>query len=341
MNTTTTTTATSQICPDIGAWRAWLDHECTMPEPERQQPAMQGHLSSCPACQRLVAELRDDASSVSNVLAALAPGRDPNPAEVGVARERLERRRRRAPPIADPTRARMKVLEPFPMFMSRLSMPWRVAGSGLAAALVLAVVVAFTPEGGSAAAAFLAQFRSQQVSVIEVTPQSQADIMRSLDALGNLGTVQTPTGNGETRTGALAREVAGQPKAVSLAEAAQTVGFSLSTPDVATLPAGIDKTPSVRVSPGSQVRFTFDKVKARAYYQSTGHPEVTLPDKFNGATLSVTIPSAAILHYGTGPSSNNDVVVVEAGELVVDVQGNVSLPEMRDFLLGLPGLPRT
>jgi hypothetical protein len=31
--------------------------------------------------------------------------------------------------------------------------------------------------------------------------------------------------------------------------------------------------------------------------------------------------------------------VVQAGELVVDVQGNVSLPEMRDFLLGLPGLP--
>ena len=35
------------------------------------------------------------------------------------------------------------------------------------------------------------------------------------------------------------------------------------------------------------------------------------------------------------------MIVVEAGELVVDVQGNVSLPEMRDFLLGLPGLPRT
>src|SRR5437016_1520790 len=217
----TTTTATSQICPDIGAWRAWLDHECTMPEPERQQPAMQGHLSSCPACQRLVAELREDASSVGNLLAALAPGRVPNPAEVGVARERLEWRRRKAPPSADSTRSRTKVLDSLPMLMTRVSTPWRVAASGLAAALVLALVVAFTPEGGSAAAAFLAQFRSQQVSVIEVTPQSQADIMRSLNALGNLGTVQTPTANGETRTGALAREVAGQPKTVSLAEAAQ------------------------------------------------------------------------------------------------------------------------
>ena len=255
MNTSTTTTTTTQICPDIGAWRAWLDHEYVMPEPEpeQQQAAMQGHLSGCPACQRLLAELREDASSVGNALLVLAPGRVPNAAEVVVARERLERHRRQAPPIADSTRPRTRVLEPFPMFMTRISTPWRVAASGLAAALVLALIVAFTPEGGSAAAAFLAQFRSQQVSVIEVTPQSQADIMRSLNALGNLGTVQTPTGNGETRTGALATELAGQPKAVSLAEAAQTVGFSLSTPDVATLPAGIDKTPSVRVSRSASV----------------------------------------------------------------------------------------
>ena len=36
---------------------------------------------------------------------------------------------------------------------------------------------------------FLAQFRSEQVTAIEVTPQSQTEIMRTLNALGNLGTV--------------------------------------------------------------------------------------------------------------------------------------------------------
>jgi hypothetical protein len=68
---------------------------------------------------------------------------------------------------------------------------------------------------------------------------------------------------------------------------------------------------------------------------------VSLPDKFNGASLSVSIPSAALLSYGSGGSSRDELIVAQAGELVVDVQGNVSLPEMRDFLLGLPGLPPT
>jgi hypothetical protein len=221
-----------------------------------------------------------------------------------------------------------------------MSTPWRVAGGAVAAAVVLACVVAFTPEGNSAAAAFLAQFRSQQVSVVEVTPESQADIMRALTALSNLGTVQTPAGSGSTRPQELAREAAGQSSMVSLADAVRTVGFTPRTPDPATLPAGVTRTPTVRVVSGTQLRFTFDKSKARAYYQSTGHPEVSLPDKFDGASLTVTVPPAVLLNYGAASSSSRqEVVVVEAGELVVDTQGNVTLPEMRDFLLSLPGLP--
>ena len=101
---------------------------------------------------------------------------------------------------------------------------------------------------------------------------------------------------------------------------------------------GLDQPPTVQVMPANQVRFTFDKTKASAYFKSTGHPEVSLPDKFDGATLVVSIPSAAVLQYGTS-SARDALIIGEAGELVVDVQGNVSLDELRDFLLGLPGLP--
>ncbi len=163
--------------------------------------------------------------------------------------------------------------------------------------------------------------------------------MRSLTALGNLGTVQIPGGGTATRPQDVARAAAGQTRDVSLADASKTVGFTLLTPDPSTLPATAGKTPTIRVSSGSQFRFTFDKNKARDYFQSTGHPDVNLPDKFDGASLVVTIPSAAILSYSGGQTSREDLAVVEAGELVVDVQGNVSLPEMRDFLLSLPGLP--
>ena len=50
------------------------------------------------------------------------------------------------------------------MFLTRISTPWRVAVGGLAAAVALSLLVAFTPEGSAAAASFLAQFRSQQVA---------------------------------------------------------------------------------------------------------------------------------------------------------------------------------
>ena len=319
----------SRNCPDIGDWRAWLDRE--------DYPAsIAQHLPGCPACRRLVADLDQEAAEVQNSLSALAPGRSPSAAEVSLARERLEWRRRRPARALTPVRP----LESLPMLLSGLSIPWRIAGSGMAAALALTLIIALTPGGGAAAASFLAQFRSQQVTAVEVTPQTQGAIVRTLNALGNLGTIKTPgSGDQPARPEAVARRTTEQTRTVSLAEASQAVGFTLQTPDASTLPAGLDKTPQVRVMPGSQVRFTFDRNKARAYFQSSGHPELSLPDKFDGATLVVSIPSAAVLEY-RGAASRDALVVGEAGEVVVDAEGGgVTLPEMRDFLLGLPGLP--
>ena len=337
-------TIASRPCPDLGVWRAWLDHE-------DDSPGLPEHLSTCPACQRLVADLRDDAVAIGRSVSALAPTRLPSAAEVASARERLSRPGagdlqrpvrtgpgERLQPVGTQPGGR---LQPVGRggFVSRVSTPWRIAGSGLAAAVALTLVVAFTPGGGAAAASFLAQFRSQQVTPIEITPQSQGQIVRTLNALGEYGTIKTGQNGQPTRPEAVARGAAEQARTVSLAEAAQSVGFSILTPDPATLPAGVDKTPVVRVVPGSQVRFTFDKNKARAYFQSSGHPEVSLPDKFDGATLVVSIPSAAVLEYGD-KASKNALIVGEAGEVLVDVEGGkASLPEMRDFLLGLPGLP--
>jgi hypothetical protein len=320
------------VCPDIGAWRAWLDHEVDLPEASR-------HLETCPACQRLVDDLREESLYAHQSLAGLAPLQldVPTAADIALARERVEWKHaangRRRP--SEP--ARQSRLEPIPVFFSRFSTPWRVAAGGLAAAVALTLVVAFTPEGNSAAAAFLAQFRSQQVQAIEITPQSQGDIVKAINSLSNLGTLQTTSVTGATTAYSAAGALAQQAHTVSASEATSAVGFPLLLPDAASLPKGIATTPTIKVSPASQVRFTFDTTKARAYYQKAGHPEVSLPDKFNGATLSVSLPPAALVAYGDG--GKNEVVIAEAGELVVDVQGNVSLPEMRDFLLNLPGLP--
>src|SRR5579859_1344049 len=246
--------STPHTCPEIGTWRAWLDHEVELPDAT-------AHLETCPGCRRLVDELRADASLAHRGLAGLSPLELPRPAEVAVARERMHWRRAAAHRTTnDPSR--QPGLEPVPVFFSRFSTPWRVAAGGVAAALALAVVVAFTPEGSAAAAGFLAQFRSQQVQAIEITPQSQSDIIRSLNALNNLGTLQMPAAASSGSLSAAVRTESRQAQTATLEQARQAVG-TLLTPDPATLPNDVSKTPSVRVTPGQDIRFTFDKNKAQ------------------------------------------------------------------------------
>jgi hypothetical protein len=297
-------------CPELGVWRAWLDNE-------EHPSGIEQHLEECPACQRAVADLRQDAALSATAIGVLRVTPVPSPAEIATARERLTWRRR--VPAAVSATALVT------------SSTVRFAIGSLAAVLVVSAAVAFTPEGRTAAAAFLAQFRSRQIAAVEVSPQSQAQITRTLNTLSNLGTVQMPS---RAPSSALS-----QSQSVTLAEASRTVGFPLQTPDLATLPPNVDKTPRVQVMPAGEMRFTFDKAKAQRYLQANNLPPVNMPDKFNGATLVVSMPATALLAYGT-EDTHETIVVGQAGELVVDVQGQVTLDELRDFLLGLPGLPK-
>jgi hypothetical protein len=305
-------------------WRAWLDREGNHAASE-----FADHLTGCAACQHVVSDLRDGATTASELLNTLAPSRLPSGADVAVAREHLAVYQRSGVRTAS-SRPR----QPIALLVARLSTPWRVAASGVAAALVVSVAMIFSTDVQTAAAGLLSQFRPQQITAIEVTPQSQTEIMRAFAGLGNLGTLQAP--NGEARPELAARTAHDQMTIVTLAEASRAVGFPLETPDPARLPAGMDGTPQVKLVPGSQMRFTFDKNKSRAHYQASGHPEMSLPDKFDGATLVVSMPAAAVLEYGS--PSRNVLMIAQAGQLVVDVQGQVNLDDVRDLLLATPGL---
>jgi hypothetical protein len=289
--------------PDVGALRAWLDQE------DESETA---HVEDCVACRQLVAELRESAAFAAVSLGRLEPAGLPNPAEV---RARLQR------DFGEPRRG----------LSARIPGSWRVAASGLAAALVVGLLVAFTPAGQTAAAQFLAQFRSQQVAPVEVSAQSQTELQRALMGLSHIGTVKLPPRQ--------SLEPGPDAKPVSLTEASRAVGFNLLTPDPTMLPNGFERTPNVHVVQPSEVRFTFDTNKARAYFDSIGHPEVRLPDEFNGATLVVSMPAAALLSYQSQANNHPALVIGEAGELTVNMEGKVTLDQLRDFLLNLPGLP--
>ena len=208
---------------------------------------------------------------------------------------------------------------------------WRVAMSGLAVALVLMLVLG-TPQGRAAAAQFLAQFRGERFAAVSLSTNQIANIEETLSELERLGRVRGIDTAPEPRTVA------------SVAEASRLVGFPVMQPDPATLPTGISGTPTaVRVMPARQVRFTLDLDQVRAYYQSIGRNDVTLPDRFHGASLVVNTPPAVLLEYRSGDApadspSGFGLVVGQAGTVTAGAEGGVTLEELREFLLGLPGL---
>lgn len=239
------------------------------------------------------------------------------------------------------------------LHQSRFQFGWpalagfRLPAVAIAAALVVALV-AITPMR-SVASQFLTIFRVQ-----DVTPITVSSLAQPVPDLSNLGDM-SPS----------AHELRMQPTQVdSVGAASSQVGFTVQTPSQ--LPSGLGNPPSViAVTNGHTVNFTFRVQKVRAWLDSTGHKDVSVPAKFDGATLTLHVPSAATLAYlpagtsvadlqqaasskvaGGKPDTSainrllngNGVMVMEAKSPELDATG-VSADELRDFMLSLPGIP--
>jgi hypothetical protein len=314
----------AQSCPDLGRWRAWLDEAR-----DGEGADLDRHLETCPQCPELVRDLRENATLATALIRPLVPEGVPSAASIELARARFAAARAGAPREEQRrmTTPYGRVSNPPQPFFQR----WRVAIGGIAAALVLMAVLG-TPQGRSAAAQFLAQFRSERLEPVALSTSQLQDLDKTFAELEQLGTVDGLAGMGEPR------------QVSTIAEAERVVGFSVKTPDPATLPAGTSATPSaVMVMPAGTVRFTFDQAKARAHYAATGRPNVQLPDRFDGSSLVVHTPATVVLQYGGSGNPGTfpaglGLLVGQAEPLTVEVQGNVTLEELRTFLLGLPGL---
>ena len=208
---------------------------------------------------------------------------------------------------------------------------WRIAMSGLAAALLLMLVLG-TPQGRGAGAQFLAQFRGERLAAVPLSTGQIANIEATLTDLDRLGTIHGIDTAPEMRTVA------------SIAEASQFVGFAVLQPDANALPEGVSSTPTaIRVVPPHELRFTFDRDKARAYYESIGRGDVSLPERFHGTSLVVNTPPAVLMDYRSAGQPVDaplgmGLVLGQAGTITASTEGGVTLEEMRLFLLELPGL---
>ena len=327
------------VCPEIGELRRSLD------EPVESVDA---HVEDCEACRETVTELRETAAFAAAAVASIAaaPGSiaaapadaaAPAATRASSPAARASSTAARAPsgsargllfandspsPAGGAAggagrRERGPGGEGAPVPATRPG--WRYAAAGLAAVIAVATVVA-VPAAQTAAAQFLAQFRSQRFAAVQVDPSNGV-----FAHLKDLGVIQDP---GRQRP---------QPVA-SVAEAGQRVGFALRQPDPAALPAGLTGEPRLQVVAAHQLRLTFQKAKAQEYLRRVGRPDHPVPERLDGATLVVNVPSAALMSY-RGASSDQSVVIGQAGEVTAGVEGNATLDELRDYLLGLPGLP--
>src|SRR5205823_1089112 len=160
----------------------------------------------------------------------------------------------------------------------------------IAAVLLLALAL-FAAPVRSLAAQLLTIFRVQ-----DVTPITLEHVTQPLPDLSRFGDM-TPA----------PRDVRMQPVQVAnVAAASSQAGFTVRTPKQ--LPAGLPAEPSiVEVNNGFNLSFTFRAQKAAAYLASSGHKDVNLPPKFDGATLTLRVPPAVSLAYLPAGTSLTDV----------------------------------
>ena len=257
------------------------------------------HVHACASCADTLAELQRNAELAAPAIALTAPDVPPSPAAVQAALTRFEQRRARV-------------------------------AAGLVAALVLAGLLV-TPGGRAAAAGFLAQFRSQRFEVVSVDPAQSTQVA---DVVGGL--VKTGVFTGD----ALQASGLGEPEVVAgLAEASRIAGFAVPAVDPAVLPGGVGHTPErVLVSPAREARITFDRDRALAYLRNHGRPAAQLPERYDGTQLVVRVPAAVVQQFA-GRDGGPALLVGKAGTLGLTTEGGASLDELREVVLGLPGLP--
>jgi hypothetical protein len=317
-------------CPDLGALRASIDDAPGTPAP------LHDHVHACAVCADTLAELRHNAELAAPAVALTAPAAPPSAAAVDAALTRYEQRRARlaaAAPAAAAT-APAAPNDPIPLprrgRVARLGTRARGVAAGLVAAVVLAGLLV-TPGGRAAAAGFLAQFRSQRFEVISLDPAQSSQVA---DVVGGL--VQTGVFTGD----ALQVSGFGEPKVVAgLDEAARVAGFAVPAVDPAVLPGGVERTPQrVLVTRAREARLTFDRDHALAYLRSHGRPDAALPERYDGTQLVVQVPAAVVQQFA-GRDGGPALLVGKAGTVGLTTEGGASLEELREVVLGLPGLP--
>ncbi|MEO8970828.1 MAG: zf-HC2 domain-containing protein [Ktedonobacteraceae bacterium] len=214
--------------------------------------------------------------------------------------------------------------------------------AAVAAAIIIALIA--LPNAGVLADQFLSLFHVQQFQPITINP---ADFRsQPLPGLQDFGTAKLQGGDMKDN--------------LTEAQAAQLVHFHILLPTY--VPTGVGGKLQYSVMTGAEVTFTFNSSSTRAYLNKNGGKNITIPANLNGATFTINVAPGVEMNYsgdagaaslishastsksGQVTTNNSDAgampfIIVEVPSPVIRATGNVSLNELRDFLLSMPNLP--
>jgi hypothetical protein len=320
-------------CETEGTLRAYLDAECDPSIADR----VQAHLTGCPGCRRLLAELQQQAEEINSLLSvfpAVEVVHDRRARAWSTVESRLPGKIITLPQPGDRDRTYESESAakngrrhnhsqrgiPTMLRNTLIRQPRSAVAALLAVALVVGVLA--MPAGQAAAVSLLSIFRVQKFAVVTYDSGKPFKHMQDLE---RVGTVQM-----SDREGASARPVD------SVAQASERVGFTVRTPSI--LPAEVSGEPRIAVARESRATFTVDQAKAEQYLREQGVANPSISSDLDGARLVVTVPAHAILTYGDA-NGQPALLVGQIPSPTVAAEGNASLADLRAFLLGLPGLP--
>jgi hypothetical protein len=262
--------------PDDGQIRAYIDGELAE-GPNRAADAQ--HIAGCPTCQARLAELKAQASLVSQNLAFLTPPAEGAPSASDRAAQRA---------LAQfHNRLHLQKENPMKNSFFRRRTLW----VGLTVFIVLVIGLSI-PSGFAWAGQFLSLFRVQQVTVLPIDPTGLAQLKNSSTLAQQMGELLAKSITFEKKPG--------EPiPAASADEASKLAGFTVR------LPASPTSQPSLTVQPGAAFEFTVDRNHAQALLDESGHTDLILPQSLDNANISVNIPDAVSAAYGNCPTLQN------------------------------------
>lgn len=291
------------------------------------RPEIEAHLASCGECGARLREMTATSARVRGHLLAL----EDSAAETSVdADAALSHFRTHSGAVADRGPGKVHV------FARR----WRPVWVSAVAATIILVALAF-PSGRSLAQRFLSTLRIEKVQPVRLD-------FSSLD--------------GNRPLQEMLRQMVSDKVVVTVDEKPQHADTSMDASQLAGFSARLLGTradaPKFTVEGQHAFHMTVDRARLQDIFDQAGRPDLLLPAKIDGATVSVNVPRSIRLEYGDCPHSHSEaednaaaqsgprnfshcVALVEAPSPQVNVPVDLNIQQLAEIGFQLAGMSAT